>query len=130
MTYARGKKAVGLCQRCGFKYAYSTLRRDGDTNLIVCPECYDIEHPAERPIPTKDSTALYRPAPDLDAARSRLILAEGETYPSGTSVPGGAPVGGLPASGDDFLGGLSGFGAPDFAMDYVVEDYVTSDYVQ
>ena len=71
MTYARGKKAVGLCQRCSFKYAYSTLRRDGDTNLIVCPECYDIEHPAERPIPTKDSTALYRPARDLDATASR-----------------------------------------------------------
>lgn len=66
MGYASGKHAVGQCQRCGFKFPYRELREDGDTNLKVCADCYDISHPAEEPLSAADNIALYKPAPDLD----------------------------------------------------------------
>jgi hypothetical protein len=72
-AYARGKHAVGQCQQCGGKYKLSALRPDGQTNLMVCGGCYDIKHPAERPVRTDDAVALRRPAPDLDAAASRVL---------------------------------------------------------
>lgn len=72
-AYATGKNAIGECQRCGFVYPYKTLRRDGYNNLVVCATCYDIKHPAERPINVSDAQALRRPAPDLDATDSRTL---------------------------------------------------------
>jgi len=71
--YASGKNAIGECQRCGFVFPYRTLRKDGYTNILVCSGCYDIAHPAERPINLSDAQALRRPAPDLDAAASRVL---------------------------------------------------------
>lgn len=104
MGYATGKHAVGQCQRCGFKYKYSELRDDGDTNLIVCASCYDEKHPAEEPISAKDNIALYRPAPDLDEAAANVIT--GDT---------------------DFLNGQSGFGDPLAGL-WATTDYVDPDY--
>lgn len=80
-TYASGKNAIGMCQRCGFVYPYPTLRKDGYTNSLVCSSCYDISHPAERPINVSDAQALRRPAPDLDAAASRVL---GDSRPLST----------------------------------------------
>lgn len=74
-AFASGKNAVGLCQRCGYKVKLSALRDDGQTHLLVCGSCYDMKHPAERPVRTDDAIALRRPAPDLDAAASRTIPA-------------------------------------------------------
>lgn len=71
--YATGKNAIGLCQRCGFQYKLSQLREDGETNLLVCTPCYDIEHPAEKPIDATDAISLRRPAPDVDAVASRVL---------------------------------------------------------
>ena len=73
MGYASGKHAVGQCQRCGDKYKLHVLREDGETNLLVCPTCYDIKHPAEEPVDSTDNVALHRPAPDLDATASRTL---------------------------------------------------------
>lgn len=72
-AFATGKNAIGQCQRCGFVYPYKTLRKDGYTNSLVCGACYDTEHPAERPVNVADAQALRRPAPDLDAAASRVL---------------------------------------------------------
>ena len=72
-TFATGKNAIGMCARCGFVYPYPTLRKDGRTNLLVCSSCYDIDHPAERPVNVADAQALRRPAPDLDATASRVL---------------------------------------------------------
>lgn len=73
VAYAKGNKAVGYCRRCGDKVKLSKLREDGQNNLLVCRECYDIQHPAERPVRTDDAIALRKPAPDLDVAASRAI---------------------------------------------------------
>ena len=73
MAYATGKHSVGMCQRCGMVYKYSQLRKDGYTTSLVCPPCYDIAHPAEKPVRLSEGIALRRPAPDLDATASRVI---------------------------------------------------------
>lgn len=72
--FASGKNSIGECQRCGFVVPYPSLRKDGYTNLLVCGQCYDIAHPAERPINLSDAQALRRPAPDLDAVASRALI--------------------------------------------------------
>lgn len=64
---------MGQCQRCGFVYKRGQLRQDGDTNILVCKSCYDMEHPAEKPRSYHDPEGLKRPAPDLDADASRTI---------------------------------------------------------
>jgi hypothetical protein len=74
-AYAKGTNALGQCQRCGFVYKRRLLRQDGDTNILVCRSCYDIEHPAEKPRSYHDPEALQRPAPDLDKAASRTLSA-------------------------------------------------------
>ena len=71
--YAKGKHAIGECQRCGFVYPYLQLRKDGYTNSLVCASCYDIKHPAEKPVRLSEGIALRRPAPDLDATNSRVL---------------------------------------------------------
>jgi len=49
MAYARGKKALGQCDRCGFSYKLNVLRYeifDSKRNgLRVCLECFDEDHP-------------------------------------------------------------------------------------
>lgn len=72
-TYATGKRAIGLCQRCGFVYKLDRLRQDGENNLLVCATCYDIKHPAEEPVNVADAMALRRPAPDLDEANANAL---------------------------------------------------------
>ncbi len=65
--FAKGKHAVGICQRSGRKLPYSQLVEDGDIpGLLVDPAWRDISHPAERPIRTKEAIALRKPAPDTD----------------------------------------------------------------
>lgn len=90
-AYARGKHAVGECQRCGEKVKLNALRPDGQTNLLVCADCYDEKHPSETPIRTDDAVALRRPAPDLDAIQANAIppaynttLAEALGWPAGS----------------------------------------------
>lgn len=77
MSYAKGKNARGMCQRCGFVMKLSELREDGQTpGLLVCCDCYDIEHPAETPVRVSEGIALRRPAPDLDKAASTLPVGD------------------------------------------------------
>ena len=49
MAYARGKKALGQCDRCGFTYKLTELKYeifDSKRNgLRVCHDCLDEDHP-------------------------------------------------------------------------------------
>lgn len=87
-TYATGNHSLGLCQRCGFAYKLNRLREDGETHLLVCDSCFDIEHPAERPFDATDATALRRPSPDIDAATANAL---DDDRPLGEVVFGTAP---------------------------------------
>lgn len=72
--YARGIYSIGECQRCGFRYKLAQLSSDGQVpNLLVCRTCWSKKNEAEYPINLSDATALYHPAPDLDAVNSRVL---------------------------------------------------------
>lgn len=62
MSYAQGRYVQTACGKCGFPYPRMSLVRDGDSEgLLVCRECYDPEHPQERPKPFRDPIALRGP---------------------------------------------------------------------
>lgn len=70
VKYARGKKAIGLCDTCGQRYLLSELKiqivAGRATNLKNCPECLDEDNPQYflGRIPINDPQALMNPRPD------------------------------------------------------------------
>lgn len=71
-AYASGKRALGICDRCGFGYLLSELKdtvvRKKRTGLRVCPECWEKDHPqnAQGTFKIVDPQALRHPSPDTD----------------------------------------------------------------
>ena len=91
MAYAAGKKAIGICDRCGFTYLLSQLkyqienqRRNG---LRVCPECLDEDQPQLQlgKIKHTEAIALYNPRVDTGKKSS-------ESYYSFNPIGGGVTV--------------------------------------
>lgn len=94
-SYAKGKKAFGFCDRCGFRYDLKDLKPETvnlvSTNLLVCEECWDPDHPQNMlgRIRYDDPQALRNPRPlggisgrDLPAAyRSTFESAVIDTTP-------------------------------------------------
>ena len=70
MAYAVGKKALGICDRCGFTYKLSELKYEVQdqkrTGSRVCTSCLDPDHPQLRlgEVNTSDSIGLFNPRPD------------------------------------------------------------------
>lgn len=68
--FAKGKHAISICQRCGFQYPYSKVKREMGTNLLVCPQCDDgiynrVTNPLNKPPrDLVDNIALERASPD------------------------------------------------------------------
>lgn len=59
------KVAIGICDRCCFKFKNSHLRADGNTpGLRVCEECWDPKDPWRLPPIQPDAIALKYPRPD------------------------------------------------------------------
>lgn len=88
-----GRKAKGVCDRCGFVYKLRELRHETvnerKTNLKVCETCWDEDHPQLRlgRYPVHDPQALRDPRPDTGKATSRAKI-----YPV-TSVKARVQVG-------------------------------------
>lgn len=68
-SYAEGRKAFGFCDRCGFRYDLKDLKTEtvnlATTNLLVCPECWDPDHPQNMlgRVRVDDPQALRNPRP-------------------------------------------------------------------
>lgn len=68
-NYAKGSRAFGFCDRCGFRYNLKELRTEtvnlSSTNLRVCPVCWDPDQPQNMlgRIPIDDPQALRDPRP-------------------------------------------------------------------
>jgi hypothetical protein len=47
--FASGKNSIAMCDRCGFQYKLTALRKEIQKtkiyNLLVCPECWDPDQP-------------------------------------------------------------------------------------
>ena len=78
-TFAAGKRAIAQCDRCGFRYQLKELRKEIIKmklyNLLVCPECWDPDHPQLQlgMYPISDPQALRDPRPDVNLVASRDI---------------------------------------------------------
>jgi hypothetical protein len=76
MSYATGKFAKGLCDRCGFEYKLLELKEEWN-GLKVCSNCYEPKHPQLEPLRAKaDPEALYKPRPnnDVDAGEGFVVV--------------------------------------------------------
>lgn len=68
--YAKGSKALGLCDRCGFTYKLAELKYEVQdqvrNGLRVCSVCFDPDQPQYRvgELQTSDPQALYNPRVD------------------------------------------------------------------
>lgn len=63
--YAHGKKAWGICGRCGQRDLLANLGFDGYfPSLRVHERCYDSRHPQDRLVSVTDPVALWRPSPE------------------------------------------------------------------
>ena len=98
--FASGKHAISECDRCGQRFKLKVLKTEiiklKNYNLLVCPECWDPDHPQLQlgMFPVDDPQALRNPRPDRSYVLSGL-LADG--YSGGGSRIfqwGWAPVGG------------------------------------
>ena len=69
MAYAVGKKALGICDRCGFTVKLKDLKyevRDSSrTGFRVCTNCLDEDHPQLKiDVDTSENISLFNPRPD------------------------------------------------------------------
>jgi len=77
--FASGKKAFGFCSRCGFRYDLKDMNfqiiKQKRTDLLVCPECLDIDHEQLMlgSFPIHDPQALRNPRPEPTLVQSRDI---------------------------------------------------------
>lgn len=84
-TYARGTRALGICDRCGLTYRLNRLQEQVInrtlSGLLVCPSCLDKDHPQYRlaEVDAVDPQALRNPRPDTGKIPSRVV--EGAQFP-------------------------------------------------
>ena len=98
--FASGKNAISECDRCGQRFKLKVLKTEiiktKNYNLLVCPECWDPDHPQLQlgMYPVDDPQALRNPRPD----RSYVVsgLAAGGYASGGSRIFqwGWNPVGG------------------------------------
>ena len=92
--FASGKNAISECDRCGQRYKLTALKeivvRTNKTNVMVCPECWESDHP-------QNMQGMY-PVTDPQAARNprvdKSLSFEGGDYSSRDFQWGWNPVGG------------------------------------
>jgi len=78
--FATGKHAYGFCDRCGFRYGLSELKKEIEderlNGLRVCPECLDVDHPQLQlgQFRIYDPEALQDPRPDLGQLQSQGLF--------------------------------------------------------
>jgi len=74
------KKAFGFCNRGGFRYKLSEFKTEvvnfAGTGLMVCPYCWDDDHPQNHlgTLKSGDSQSLKDPRPDRGLEDSRTII--------------------------------------------------------
>lgn len=96
--YASRRIAIALCDRCGFQYRRRELQNEivkgRTTNVQVCPECWDPDHPQLHlgETPVSDPQAIMDPRPDV----ATYPESREQVYPMpsliATAVTGGVTV--------------------------------------
>jgi len=77
MAFATGKYALALCDYCGQRYPYNTLRKNW-RNCMVCPDDYEPKEPQLELLRYRgDAIALRDPRPDRIEPVSVFVGAPG-----------------------------------------------------
>jgi hypothetical protein len=96
-SFASGKIANGICDRCGFQYKLNTLKRivknRSTVNILVCSQCWEPDHPQNHlgELPVYDPQALRNPRSDTSGfgeSRAQIIMFKAFTM---TIITQGAP---------------------------------------
>jgi hypothetical protein len=91
--FASAKKALGVCDICGFTYRLRELKnlivKNRDTNMKACPECWNPDQPQLMlgSFPVDDPQALRNPRPDSNqyaASRAQIIPVRSAVDSGGT----------------------------------------------
>jgi len=103
--FASGKKAIAICDVCGFQFRLKELKalviKTKNVNVLACSECWNPDQPQLQlgMYPVDDPQGLRNPRPDSSFLQSGL-LADGEPGGGSRDIQWGwSPVGG--ASGFD-----------------------------
>lgn len=98
--FANGKNAIAICDRCGFQYKLSLLRKEVVKqkiyNTLVCPTCWDPDQPQLMlgSFPVDDPQALRNPRRDTTYLTSGINAAGNISGGSRDIQWGWNPVGG------------------------------------
>jgi len=98
--FASGKKAISECDRCGQRFLLKKLKKEiikgKNFDLLVCPECWDPDHPQLHlgEFPVDDPQALRNPRPDRSYVASGLLIDGYQGEGSRNIQWGWNPVGG------------------------------------
>ena len=91
-AFARGKRSVALCDRCGQRYPYEKLKPQIENRrqngMRVCPNCLDVDHPQLQLGSQKvhDPQALRFPRPDrVEPASNVVAFAQRYPHTAGTN---------------------------------------------
>lgn len=101
--FSSGKFAIAQCDRCGWRFKLSQLKRlvikTKNVNILVCQECWEPDQPQLQlgMYPVNDPQAVRDPRPDLGYYQSGLnglqLTDTTGTNPDATGVPlGGSRV--------------------------------------
>jgi hypothetical protein len=77
--FTAGTRAIAECDRCGFRFKLKQLKelviRTKKTNIMVCPSCFEKDHPQLMlgMYPVEDPQAVRNPRPDHSYDQSRNI---------------------------------------------------------
>jgi hypothetical protein len=123
--FASGKYSIAECDRCGFRFKLVKLKsltiKTKNVNILVCPECFEADHPQLKigMYPISDPQAIRNPRADTSYAEGRsytepLYVGAGISFSVGVLTDvitsGGATgyfAGGMFSSGM-FTGGFFG----------------------
>jgi len=71
---ASTKRALAICDTCGFRYPHRVLKMNSN-GMLVCPTDYDgaydlKNHPQNKTPDVRDNPAIRNPRPELNAERN------------------------------------------------------------
>lgn len=98
--FASGKNAIAECDRCGFRYKLTVLRKEviktKTYNLLVCPTCWDPDQPqlSLGMYPVDDPQGIRDPRPDLSYYQSGYSGLQITNTPDTSVDSNGDPSGG------------------------------------
>lgn len=78
--FANGVRAIAECDRCGQRYKLKELKplviKTKQVNIMVCPECFDPDHPQLQlgMYPVDDPQALRNPRRDNSYTQSGITV--------------------------------------------------------